>query len=103
MVSISCPAWHEAELQECGALKWQKVGNTRDENEIRADWSRWPAANIGIPTGEKNGFFVIDADTPGGHGVDGIASLEALQKKYGRLSPTQTARTPSGGLHYYFR
>lgn len=97
------PPGTKRSYKSAGHSNGRKWGNTRDEKEIRADWNRWPAANIGIPTGEDNGFFVIDADTLGGHGVDGIASLEALQEKYGRLSPTQTARTPSGGLHYYFR
>jgi hypothetical protein len=50
-----------------GGRKW---GMTSDADEIRADFTRWSNAGIGIPTGAVNGIVVIDADTIAGHGVD---------------------------------
>jgi putative DNA primase/helicase len=87
----------EKAAEYSGGVRW---GATNDEKQIRRDFRKWPDANIGIPTG--NEFFVVDADTLEGHGVDGIAALGALQVQHGRLPETKTAITPSGGRHYYF-
>src|SRR5277367_2433386 len=54
-----------------GGRNW---GATRDPDEIRGDFERWPDANIGIVCGEESGIFVVEADTLDGHDVDGIAS-----------------------------
>ena len=70
---------------------------------IARDFRRWPKANIGIPTGPENGFWVLEADTPKGHAVDGIASLRRLERQHGRLPKTLMAVSPSGSLHYYFK
>ena len=61
-------------------------GKTRDPDEIESDFTRWPDANVGIPTGVENGIFVVEADTVAGHGVDGIASLQALEEKHGQAA-----------------
>ena len=78
-------------------------GASNDPAVIERDFKKWPKANLGIPTGSENGFFVLEADTPKGHDVDGIASLRRLERKYGRLPKTLMAISPSGSLHYYFR
>ena len=83
-----------------GGRKW---GMTRDLAEIEADWNKWPDANVGLPTGEVNGFFVVEADTEEGHGVDGIAALAELEKNHGPLPKTLMAESPSGSIHYYFK
>ena len=71
---------------------------------LRRDFGRtWREANIGIPTGAENGFWVLEADTPKGHGVDGIELLRELERKHSRLPKTLMAMSPSGSLHYYFR
>src|SRR6266851_2240113 len=36
---------------------------TRDEAQVRAWWTKWPGAQIGLPTGSKNSLFVIDEDS----------------------------------------
>jgi Bifunctional DNA primase/polymerase, N-terminal len=36
---------------------------TTDEEIIREWWGKWPAANIGIPTGEPSGIVVLDIDS----------------------------------------
>jgi Bifunctional DNA primase/polymerase, N-terminal len=78
-------------------------GMTKDPNEVRRDFKQWPDAGIGIPTGSVNGFFVVEADTPEGHGVDGIAAMKALEAQYDPLPRTRMARSPSGSIHWYFK
>ena len=80
-----------------GGALW---GHTLDPDEIRRDWARWPD---GIVTGAASGLFVIDADTFAGHDVDGLASIAALEERYGKLPDTLMTETPSGGVHRYFK
>jgi Bifunctional DNA primase/polymerase, N-terminal/Primase C terminal 2 (PriCT-2) len=80
----------------------RRWGATTDPDEIRRDCARWPNANTGIATGSESRIWVLEVDTPKGHGVDGIASLLALEDKHGRLPKTLMAESPSGSLHYYF-
>lgn len=77
-------------------------GASNKPSVIERDFRYWPEANLGIPTGAENGFFVLEADTPKGHSVDGIASLRKLERQYGRLPKTLMAMSPSRSLHYYF-
>src|ERR1700722_11320879 len=77
-------------------------GKTDDPIEIRSNWRKWPNANVGIVTGVDSKIFVVEADTPEGHDVDGIASLRALEAKHGELPKTLMAESPTGSLHYYF-
>jgi hypothetical protein len=74
-----------------------------DDAVIRGWWKQWPEANIGIATGPKSGFFVLDVD-----GEDGQASLKILEA-LGQLPQTlcaYTGRKGSGGectgFHLYF-
>lgn len=53
-----------------------------------------PNANIGLVTGHLNGITVVDSDNPS-------ISLEDLQKEFGNASII--VRTPSGGLHLYYK
>jgi hypothetical protein len=78
-------------------------GKTVDPTEIKNDFQKWPGANIGIATGAESSIFVVEADTPKGHDVNGIASLQELEESYGKLPDTLMAVSPSGSLHYYFR
>jgi putative DNA primase/helicase len=57
--------------------------------ELRS-WS-WPA--VGLVTGPVSGVMVLDVDGPEG---------EAELKKYGHPA-TPMSRTPSGGMHLYFK
>jgi Bifunctional DNA primase/polymerase, N-terminal/Primase C terminal 2 (PriCT-2)/Family of unknown function (DUF5906) len=92
---------HKSEKVSGGGKKW---GATKDPDQIKRDFKKWPTANVGIPTGAKNGFFVVEADTlAGGHKVDGIASLQTLIGANGPLPETRTARSRSGSMHYYFK
>ena len=80
----------------------KRWGATRDPKQIQRNFRRWPNAAVGIPTGIENGFFVVEADTLEGHGVDGIANLQVLIDANGPLPETRMARSPSGSLHYFF-
>jgi RecA-family ATPase len=81
----------------------QPWGHTKDAEEIRGYWKKWPDANVGIVMGEKSGIFVVEADTKEGHDVDGIASLAKLEAEHEPLPATLQAESPSGSIHYYFR
>lgn len=78
-------------------------GMTNDPAEIRRDFRHWPLAGIGIPTGADNKIWVTEADTPKGHGVDGISAMKALEEKHGPLPTTLQAISPSGSIHWYWR
>lgn len=71
---------------------------SRDETVINTWWTRWPKANIGLVTGTPNRIFVLDVDPDKG----GLDSLAVLEKQYGPLPETLTARSGGGGWHYYF-
>lgn len=72
---------------------------TDDEKEVRVWWTRWPNANIGIPTGTASGWIVLDEDPRNG----GDESLKDLQERYGPLPETLTHRTGGGGRHFFFK
>jgi hypothetical protein len=70
-----------------------------DPVKIREWWSRTPDANIGLPTGQASGIFVLDVD-PGKGGRESLASLE---RQIGELPVTYRVQTGGGGEHIYFR
>lgn len=72
---------------------------TTDPERIAAMWRAYPGANIGVATGERSGFWVLDVDPQ--HG--GEASLAALEQEHGPLPPTVEQHTGSGGRHLLFR
>lgn len=58
--------------------------------------------NVGILTGSASGIAVIDIDNH--NGVDGLGNLKDFLDMYDIILPkTQVIKTPSGGLHYYFK
>jgi hypothetical protein len=69
-----------------------------DPRRITAWWSRWPAANVGVPTGERSGLLVLDVDPRDG-GAEGLAALE---RAGGPLPETAKSRTGGGGTHVFF-
>jgi hypothetical protein len=69
-----------------------------DPDAIRAWWTRWPDALVGLPTGRENGIAVADLDIK--EGKDWRISA----RKAGLLLPvTHTVKTRSGGEHRYYR
>lgn len=74
---------------------------TADEAKIRAWWTRWPSAMIGMPTGAASGFVVIDCDPAPGQPVGEL--VEDLRKAIGgKLPPCPMSNTPRGGMHLFF-
>ena len=58
--------------------------------------------NVGTLTGSASGIAVIDIDNH--NGVDGLGNLKDFLEMYDITLPkTQVIKTPSGGLHYYFK
>jgi Bifunctional DNA primase/polymerase, N-terminal/Primase C terminal 1 (PriCT-1) len=71
---------------------------TTDPETITAWWTRWPSANLAMPTGAASGRDVLDVDVQ--HG--GAGTLQQLEREHGKLPPTAEVLTPSGGRHYQF-
>jgi len=85
------------------SLEGKNWGATKNPDIIREYWAEHPNANLGVPTGKDNGFWVLEYDTiAGGHAVDGAASLAALEAEFGPLPATRLAESPSGSVHFYF-
>lgn len=73
---------------------------TAEPAQVAAWWRRWPAANLGMPTGAVSGVEVVDVDrTPGGSGFAGFGRARVAGLVPGWLG---LVRTPSGGMHAYF-
>lgn len=75
---------------------------TADDAQVSAWMRTMPWANIGIATGQQEAFnfFVLDVDVK--NGAKGLDSLACLRRDI-PFPDTLTAKTPSGGLHMYFR
>jgi hypothetical protein len=65
---------------------------TTNPGRVNAFWNRYRGAHIGMPTGMRSDIFVVDVDR-----------LEALEELPHKLPETLTVRTPSGGLHLYYK
>src|ERR1700722_19027250 len=70
---------------------------TTDEATIRAWWTQWPGANIGIATGGAARLVILDADS-----LEAINALFALQTAHGPLPFTCAVET-GRGAHFYLR
>lgn len=72
---------------------------TTDRARVRAWWSRFPAANIGMPTGAASGVVVVDVDV---HGVNGYEAFHRARRA-GLVNGWEAlVRSPTGGLHIYY-
>ncbi len=69
---------------------------TTDKDQIRAWWTDWPDANIGIPTGMINGLVIVDVDE-----AEGEKSLRRMTDKYGPLPATKKVKTGNGYQLYF--
>lgn len=68
---------------------WQRAAST--DPELWLQWAKeFPACGWAAPTGTRNGFDVVDADT--------VAAVEELEA---RLPPGPRVRTGGGGMHFY--
>jgi hypothetical protein len=81
-------------------IKWGTKA-TNNVETVGRWWDRVPTANVGLACG-KSKIAVIDIDTK--HGRRGQITLDHLELIDGLvLPPTLMQRTPSGGLHYFYR
>ena len=71
-----------------------------DAPAIDAWAGKAPGCNWGLAI-KKSGMIVMDVDTKPGKA--GKATLDMLELNNGPLPATLTVRTPSGGLHYYYK
>ena len=74
---------------------------TTDTETIEKWFSGNRNLNIGIATGLVSGFFVLDIDVR--DEKDGMATLDILESRYGKLPDTVEAISGSGSSHKYFR
>ena len=72
---------------------------TKDPKCITEWWTKWPDANIAIPTGAASGLLAIDIDPRNG----GDESWEALILEHGRPPETAEQISGGGGRHIFFR
>jgi hypothetical protein len=77
-------------------------GATVNRPLIQRMWARFPDAAVGLPTGEKTGFFALDIDNKPG-GANGFDWLSEMEAEHGPLPHTARVTSPNGGLHIYFK
>lgn len=73
---------------------------TTDARQVAAWWRRWPAANIGVPTGTASRVDVVDVDRKSGG--DGFAAFERARRAGLVPGWVGMVRSASGGAHFYF-
>ena len=69
---------------------------SKDPEQIRAWWTQYPGALVGVPTGQVNGIDVIDIDPRNG-GHIWLKTHESV------IPRTRTHSTRSGGVHLLFK
>lgn len=69
---------------------------TTDPKQIRRWWSRWPDANIGVPTGAASGRFDVDVNK------GGQESLDTLEAEHGKLPNTLRINTRGDNYRLVF-
>jgi hypothetical protein len=96
------------EIFPCGSDKkplvthWQTDASNKPEI-ICAWWTQYPLAMIGLPTGESSGVYVVDLDVDKETG-DAIGKITLQRLGFSELLKTvPMVRTPSGGLHLFFK
>jgi hypothetical protein len=75
---------------------------TTDREEIERQWRKHPRALIGVPTGPRAGFFVVDLDGVEHGGPCGLTAWDQLTASHA-APPTRRHETPRGGIHLFFR
>lgn len=86
------------------AIKGYPEKATRDPEQIKAWWAKWPEANVGISTsrfGDDEALLVVDVDNKNGKNGDG--EIFRLELEGHEFPPTYTQRTPTGGRHLVYR
>jgi hypothetical protein len=86
---------------------WKQYQTTPATATEIAEWfDKWPEANIGLVTGAVSNLTVLDIDEYEHKGtLEYIKSvyLDRFDDPYPPWTHTVTARTPSGGYHWFFQ
>jgi bifunctional DNA primase/polymerase-like protein len=99
-----CGCWRELQCSHPGKhpnarLARHGVKDASADPEVVRRWFRTaPNSNIALATGRISGFWVLDIDPR----HDGIHSLEAWERKNGRLPLTAIVHSGGGGRHLYW-
>ncbi len=101
-LALAAEGWHVIPLgpNKRPLVKGWQDKATDDARQIGRWWAKWLDVMPGLPSGERNGFTVLDIDQK--NGKDGFAELKALGLDVDAMSPCQV-ETASGGRHVYFR
>lgn len=92
---IPCNPSEEEEKGKKPFIKWERYQKERAApDQIKEWWTKWPAAMIGIVTGEISGLFVVDADSE-----EAKEKIETLIPESLEIPVVKTPR----GWHYYFK
>src|SRR5262245_31305484 len=75
---------------------------TTDKKKIEEWWTRWPDANIGIPTGLATGWTIVDEDIKPWKGATGDKTMANLAAIFGTPPETLSQTTWSGGRQLIF-
>lgn len=79
---------------------WQNL--VLSDAAIDAWWEDDPQYNVGVATGKRSGFIVVDLEMK--KGLNGEADLRKLEEEHGPLPATVEVITPNGpGRHIYLR
>lgn len=102
-LAAAARGWHIHPLREGDK---RPVRGQRGQHDATADpevihrwWTEWPKSNYGVNC-ERSGLCAIDIDVH--RGAVGDRTWAALEAENG-ATPTYSVRTPSGGLHLYYR
>jgi hypothetical protein len=71
---------------------------SKDPEQLKALWQRYPGALVGVPTGEPSGIFVLDIDSAKHPQAD-----DWLEQQAPYMPETRIHRTRSGGVHLLFK
>jgi hypothetical protein len=69
-----------------------------DADQIHRLWSKYPGRLVGVPTGKKSGFDVLDLDS-----AKQPAAVPWWMSNRQRIPHTRIHQTGSGGLHVIFK
>lgn len=91
----------ELRLQKNGKAPLVAGAFGGEDYKLIQAWAQ-EGGNVGVLTGSASAIVVIDIDNH--NGVDGLGNLKEFLDTYDITLPkTQVIKTPSGGLHYYFK
>jgi len=81
---------------------WTNEAST-EEARVREWWSIYPDANVGVVTGPKSGFWVVDVDMK-----NGVCGMESLVRRFGMglvhdVDRCLVGQTATGGFHFLFQ